>query len=101
MQPKSGPPAHPVTFSAPFPLTPGQKSLWFMQQVLPDSAVYHIALAVRILPPLDVSALRAALQAIVDRHDSLRTVFRMDANGELTQQVWCVRPRRVRNRRHR
>jgi len=63
-----------------------------MQQVLPDSAVYHIALAVRILPPLDVSALRAALQAIVDRHESLRTVFRMDANDELTQQVGAYGP---------
>ena len=58
-----------------------------MQQILPASAVYHIALAVRILPPLDTSALRAALQAIVDRHDALRTVFRMDADGELVQEV--------------
>jgi amino acid adenylation domain-containing protein len=61
-----------------------------MQQMLPESAVYHIALAVRILPPLDVSALQVALQAIVDRHDSLRTVVRMEANGELAQTV-CAR----------
>ena len=63
-----------------------------MQQMLPESAVYHIALAVRILPPLDVSALRVALQAIVDRHDSLRTVVRMDADGELEQQVGACGP---------
>src|SRR6266508_2578512 len=63
-----------------------------MQQVLPESAVYHIALAVRVFPPLDVSALRIALQAIADRHDSLRTVFHLDANGELAQQVCACGP---------
>src|SRR4051812_44486079 len=70
-----------------FALTPGQKSLWLMQRMLPDSAVYHIALAVRILPPLERSALQGAIQAIADRHDALRTVFRIDAGGELMQQV--------------
>jgi len=55
-----------------------------MQQMLPASAVYHIALAVRILSPLDVAALRSALQAI---GESLRTVIAMDPSGELTQRV--------------
>ena len=63
-----------------------------MQQVLPGSAVYHIALAIRIFPPLDVSALRAALQTIVDRHDALRTVFRMDADEALVQEVCACGP---------
>jgi len=61
-----------------------------MQQILPESAVYHIALCVRILAPLDFAALQSALQAIADRHDSLRTVFGIDANGELLQKV-CAR----------
>ena len=75
-----------------FPLSPGQKSLWFMQQILPESAVYHIALCVRILSPLDFSALQTALQAIVDRHDSLRTVFGIDGNGELLQKTQARGP---------
>lgn len=73
--------------SEAFPLTPGQRSLWFMQQILPESAVYHIALAVRILSPLDVPALQSALQAIFDRHDSLRTVLFINTRGELAQKV--------------
>ena len=77
-------------FPATFPLTPGQKSLWFMQQLLPDSTVYNVGVAVRILSQPDISALRSALQTIADRHDSLRTVFGMDAHGELTQTV-CAR----------
>nr|UXE44880.1 linear gramicidin synthase subunit B [uncultured bacterium] len=63
-----------------------------MQQLLPESAVYHIALAIKILPPLDVSALGLALQAIADRHEALRTVFLLDANGELVQQVCACGP---------
>ncbi|MGH9140570.1 MAG: condensation domain-containing protein, partial [Vicinamibacterales bacterium] len=95
MQPTSDSPAHlgSVEMSETvFPLTPGQKSLWFMQQMLPESAVYHIALAVRIIPPLDVPALRLALQTIADRHDALRTVFPMDANGGLAQTVCACGP---------
>jgi amino acid adenylation domain-containing protein len=75
-----------------FPLSPGQKSLWFMQQILPESAVYHIALCVRIRSPLDSSALQTALQTIVDRHDSLRTVFGIDGNGELIQKTHARGP---------
>jgi amino acid adenylation domain-containing protein/1-acyl-sn-glycerol-3-phosphate acyltransferase len=78
--------------AAAFPLSPGQKSLWFMQQILPESAVYHIALCVRTLSPLDSPALQSALQAILDRHDSLRTVFGIDANGELIQKVYACGP---------
>ena len=78
--------------SAAFPLSSGQKSLWFMQQILPESAVYHIALAVRILSPVDVSTLHSVLQTIADRHDSLRTVFATDAKGELIQTVCACGP---------
>ena len=54
-----------------------------MQQILPGSAVYHIAIAVRIRSAVDSALLRSALQTIADRHDSLRTVFTIDDKGEL------------------
>ncbi len=63
-----------------------------MAQMLPSSAVYHIGFTAKILPPLDVAALRSALRAIVDRHDSLRTVFAMDAAGKLMQTVYADSP---------
>ena len=78
--------------AADFPLSAGQKSLWFMAQTLTSSAVYHIGFTAKILPPLDVAALRSALQALVDRHDSLRTVFAMDASGKLRQKVYADNP---------
>jgi amino acid adenylation domain-containing protein len=56
-------------------LSYGQKALWFLHQLAPDSAAYNITSAVRIRGELDALALKQAFQAIVDRHPSLRTTF--------------------------
>jgi natural product biosynthesis luciferase-like monooxygenase protein len=64
----------------------GQQALWFLQQLAPDSSAYHIVNAVRIAQPLDVAALRAAFQSIVDRHAALRTTFAMDQQ-QLVQRI--------------
>ncbi len=68
-------------------LSAGQESLWLIQQLLPESTAYHIAMAVRILAPVDQPALESALQTIVDRHESLRTVFVVDETGILGQCI--------------
>jgi len=57
------------------PLSRGQQALWFLHQLAPESAAYNISSAVRVLSPLDPSALRRAWQALVDRHPALRTNF--------------------------
>lgn len=62
-----------------YPLSYGQRALWFLQQLAPASAAYHIAVAVRVHGELDVAALQAAFQAIADRHPALRTTFHADA----------------------
>ena len=58
-----------------------------MHQTLRNSSAYHVGLAVRILSSLDVSALHGALQALLDRHASLRTVFCLGESGQLFQRV--------------
>jgi amino acid adenylation domain-containing protein len=58
-----------------YPLSQGQQSLWFLQQLAADATAYHIARAVRIRSELDVEALRRALAELVRRHASLRTTF--------------------------
>ncbi|HEY0079201.1 MAG TPA: amino acid adenylation domain-containing protein [Pyrinomonadaceae bacterium] len=67
-------------------LSYGQRALWFLHQLEPASAAYNIASAVRILSPLDVRALRASLQTLVDRHASLRTTFEA-RQGEPVRRV--------------
>ncbi|XXX81466.1 amino acid adenylation domain-containing protein [Sorangium sp. So ce134] len=58
-----------------FPASFAQQRLWFLEQLEPGSAAYHIAQAVRIRGPLDPGALRRAALAVVARHESLRTTF--------------------------
>lgn len=52
-----------------------QERLWFLQQLDPNSPVYNVASALRLEGPLDVAALNASLNQIVQRHETLRTTF--------------------------
>ncbi len=67
-------------------LSYGQKSLWFLYQLAPDSAAYNVAYSVRIATEVNVAALEAGLQAVVDRHPCLRTTYTAIA-GEPAQLV--------------
>ena len=57
------------------PLSYNQQGLWVLNQLMPGTSLYHTPMAVRLTGPLNVEALRKALEAIVARHDSLRTTF--------------------------
>lgn len=60
---------------AAFPLSDLQKQLWFFEQLESESALYHVPFAMRFTGELHVGHLQAALQEIVNRHESLRTAF--------------------------
>ena len=70
-----GPVPRAVTAGEDFPLSYGQKALWFLQRTAPESAAYHVTAAVRVRGALDAAALRRAFQALADRHPALRTTF--------------------------
>ncbi|MEX2553287.1 MAG: condensation domain-containing protein, partial [Actinomycetota bacterium] len=63
----------------------GQERLWFMDRLSPDSAIYNETQIVELQGPLDVDALRRAMDEIVRRHDILRTAIR--AEGARPVQV--------------
>jgi amino acid adenylation domain-containing protein len=52
-----------------------QQRLWFLNQLEPESPNYNEAKALRIRGPLNVGALRAALDRVVARHEVLRTII--------------------------
>ena len=58
---------------AEIPLSFGQEQLWFIDQLAPGLATYNIAGAIRLTGELDPAALQSAVNALVARHESLRT----------------------------
>ena len=71
---------------APLPLSFGQQRLWFLTKLEGPSPAYNMPGSLRLSGTLDIEALRAALSAIVRRHESLRTCLVTHA-GELQQII--------------
>ncbi|MCX6581316.1 MAG: amino acid adenylation domain-containing protein, partial [Candidatus Aminicenantes bacterium] len=67
-------------------LSYAQRRLWVLCQFEEDSTAYNIPGAVTVSGPLEVVNFTRALQALVDRHESLRTVF-ISVNGDPRQKV--------------
>ena len=75
---------------AMIPLSFAQNRLWFVNRFEGGVATYNMPTAFRISGELDVEALVAALDDVVARHESLRTVF-PDIDGVPFQQVLPAR----------
>lgn len=67
-------------------LSPAQQRLWFIEQLTEFGANYTIPVAYRLSGALQTSTLRDALQRIIERHESLRTVIVLN-DGKPAAQV--------------
>ncbi|RKH37309.1 hypothetical protein D7Y23_39290, partial [Corallococcus sp. AB050B] len=57
------------------PLSFAQQRLWLLDQLQPGDASYNIPTALQLSGHLDTEALRRAFEALVQRHEALRTTF--------------------------
>ncbi|WP_336826955.1 amino acid adenylation domain-containing protein [Pseudomonas paracarnis] len=82
---ESSSPTAPALLSAgrvqPLPLSYAQERQWFLWQLEPHSAAYHIPSALRLKGQLDLAALQRSFDSLLARHESLRTHIRQDHDG--------------------
>ncbi|MEV7193316.1 amino acid adenylation domain-containing protein [Streptomyces sp. NPDC093510] len=70
-----------------FPVSDAQSRLLVLDRMNPGTAQYNVPAAFAVHGPFDLSAFTRALDALVARHESLRTVFRTAADGTQAQIV--------------
>ena len=63
------------------PASPAQERLLILDRLGETGVAYNYPLVFRVRGPLDLDALRDAVGDVVDRHESLRTVFGEDDGG--------------------
>jgi thioesterase domain-containing protein/acyl carrier protein len=64
-----------------YPAALAQRRLWFLDQLQGPTSAYNVHVGLWLYGPLDLKALQASLQIVVDRHESLRTSFTLTRNG--------------------
>lgn len=83
----------PAAVAEHYPMSHAQQRLFFLQKMDETSCSYNMPVALSINGKLQTENLQAALQTIVDRHESLRTTFRL-IEGQPVQVIaaWMQLP---------
>ncbi|WP_280498957.1 non-ribosomal peptide synthetase [Nocardia farcinica] len=63
------------------PLSLSQQRMWFLNRFDGSNVAYNIPVAMRLSGDLDIAALQVAVIDVIDRHESLRTVFPETEHG--------------------
>ena len=68
------------------PLSYAQQRLWFLEKLEGSIVEYNLRKALRLKGELDCTALERAVDAVIERHESLRTRF-IEEDGEPLQVI--------------
>ena len=77
----------PVAKAESYALSPAQQRMWVLQQLAGKSSSYHITSSLEVKGAIDAEALRKAFGMLQERHESLRTHFAENAEGEIRQYI--------------
>ena len=75
-----------VDITVNYALSHGQKALWFLYKLAPQSHAYNVAFTARICSQVSVPTLKQAFQKLNDRHPMLRATF-FEQDGEPRQKI--------------
>lgn len=69
-----------------FPLSEGQRALWFLNRLAPDSSAYNLIFSGKFRPLLDIEAMKKAFTLLFERHPLFDVTF-TTRDGEPVQVV--------------
>ena len=70
-----------------FPASFAQRRMWFLEEYVSGSPVYHLDFALRIQGRLNPVILGNAFNKLLERHESLRTFFALTEDDSLAQLI--------------
>lgn len=73
------------------PLSPDQYRIWFLHQLKPELIHFNINFAFRIRGPFQAVRFADSLNAVIERHEALRTTFEL--RGQATAPELVIHPR--------
>lgn len=71
----------------PQPVSPAQERQWVLWRLAPTSTAYHIGSTVHLNVAVSSEALQASFEALMIRHEALRTSFHQDVDGQVKQVI--------------
>ena len=76
-----------VSEQASYALSDGQRRLWILSQFEEASVAYNMRGSMHLSVELNINWFKKAIDATIDRHEILRTVFKENETGEIRQWV--------------
>ena len=70
-----------------FRMSFAQERMWFLEQLNPGTRLFTVSSALRATGPLDLAALGTALDALSERHETLRTRFVPGEDGPVQEVI--------------
>ncbi|MGB3463828.1 MAG: amino acid adenylation domain-containing protein, partial [Cyclobacteriaceae bacterium] len=77
----------PIEKQSSYPLSNAQSRIWMLSQFKDGSVAYNMPQETLLNKDLDINYLQQAIEATIDRHEILRTVFKEDQDGEIRQWI--------------
>lgn len=68
-------------------LSSSQRRLWLLSQLDGGNTAYNMPSIFKVNGKLDKESLQAAFKAVIERHESLRTIFKETESGEVQQII--------------
>ncbi|WP_394775344.1 amino acid adenylation domain-containing protein [Flavobacterium sp.] len=73
-----------------YPLTASQRRFWVLSQVGDAALAYNLSMPLKFKGELDVLKLEESFRFLINRHEALRTSFKLDENGQARQFITSI-----------